>query len=73
MNGGYNNSSSMKIPSFNVKKPYQEIDSIIDTEQLKWDKFRKLKNDYVVSPAKILGPATKLKNFSILVQNSKNV
>jgi hypothetical protein len=66
MNGGYNNSSFMKIPSFSSKKPYNEIDSIIDSEQLKWDKFRKLKNDYVVSPAKIVRPATKLKNFSIL-------
>jgi len=37
MNGGYNNSS--------FRKPYQEIDSIIDSEQLKWDKFRKLKNE----------------------------
>lgn len=58
MNGGYNNSSNKQY-----KKPYQEIDSIIDTEQMKWDKFRKLKTENVVSPAKMVRPMTKLKNF----------
>jgi hypothetical protein len=50
MNGGYNNSS--------FRKPqYGEIDSIIDTEQLKWDKFKKLKQES--SSHKLVRPSMK--------------